>query len=535
MDISRRGLLAASVAGMALTGSRPDSARAQPAAGPRRGGTLIASWGGFEPQSLFVPGGGGSSPLMTSTKVLERLLANNVDLSFTNTLAAQVTPAADFRSYTIQLRQGVTWHDGTPFTADDVVYSVLTFWKPYALTVALKALISTEAIDSHTVVLTFSSPVPEFFLRSTLSGQYSQVLPKHIYEGRDLVTNPANNKPIGTGPWIVKEWVRGSHVEYARNPAYWDAGKPYLDRLFIRWWRDPASRSAAFEAGELDLGISNPTPAPDIDRLGKTGKFKVTTKGYETASWCSTIEFNQRREVMKRREVRQALLQAIDPQFIVDTVYYGRGKPGTSPIHSNNPIFYNPGVPRYAFDPDKAAALLDKAGLRKSGKARFTVELVAAGWFEENGKIGQYVKQQLEDLDIAVNLSVPDRATSLKRIYTDYDYDIAISNYTATVEPVPIITQYYTTDGIVKGAAFRNASGYSNPAMDALVGRLAVETDGAKRKQLAFDVQTLAVTDVPMIPLVEFDSYTIAANRVHNYAEAANYIAESWGDLWIDG
>jgi len=160
--------------------------------------------------------------------------------------------------------------------------------------------------------------------------------------------------------------------------------------------------------------------------------------------------------------------------------------------------------------------------------------LVAAGWFEENGKIGQYIKQALEDIGVAVNLSVPDRATSLKQIYTDYDYDIAISNYTAAIEPLPLITQYYTTDGIVKGAAFRNATGYSNPKMDALVSAFAIETDQAKRKQMAFDFQTLAVTEVPFIPLVEFESYTIAAKRVHNVANWANYIGESWADLWVD-
>jgi len=535
MAISRRSLLAASATGLLLDGLSAHRVLADTTT-PRRGGSLTATWGGLEPQSLFVPGGGGSSPFMTSTKVLERLLANRSDLSFENVLAASVEPAADFRSYTIHLRPNVTWHDGAPFTAEDVVWTFTQFWKPFALTVALKALDSVEVTDPLTVVVKFSSPVPEFYFRSTLSSQGAQVLPKHLYEGHDIVTNPVNNKPIGTGPWRVKEWQRGSHVEYERNPTYWDSGKPYLDRLFIRWWRDPASRSAAFEAGELDLGISNPTPTPDIDRLKKTGKFQITTQGYETCSWCATIEFNQRRDNVKRREVRQALLQAIDTQFIVDTVFFGRGRPGTSPIHSNNQRFYNANVPKYAFDPDKAAALLDAAGLKKGADGkRFTVQLVAAGWFEENGKIGQYIKQQLEDIGVAVNLTVADRATSLKQIYSDYDYDIAISNYTAPIEPLPVITQYYTTDGIVKGAAFRNATGYSNPEMDALVAHFAVETDEQKRVQLAHDFQRLAVTELPLLPLVEFDSFTIARNRVHGHSSWANYIGESWGDLWVDG
>jgi len=534
MTTTRRGLLAASTAGLLLNEAWQPGAMAQPAGTPRRGGSLTATWGGFEPQALFVPGGGGSSPFMTSTKVLERLLGQKADLSFVNLLAQGVEAAPDFRSYTIRLRPGVTWHDGKPFTADDVVYSIMQFWKPQALTVALKALEGAEALDPMTVVMRFGSPVPEFYFRSTLSGQNSLILPRHLYEGRDLITNPVNNRPVGTGPWMVKEWVRGSHVEYERNPNYWDAGKPYLDRLFIRWWRDPASRAAAFEAGELHMGISNPVPIPDIDRLTRTGRFGATTKGYETASWCSTIEFNMRRDHVKRREVRQALMQALDRQFMVDTVYFGKGKIGTSPIHSTNSIFYNPAVPKYAFDPDRAARLLDAAGLPKKRGGRFTVQLLAANWFEENGKLGQYVKQALEDLDITVNLTAPDRATSLKRIYTDYDYDIALSNYTAPIEAVPIITQYYTTDGILKGAAFRNATGFSDPRMDDLVSRLATETDETKRKGLANEFQTAAVTEVNLLPMVEFDSFTVTRNDVRNHSTWANYIGESWSDLWVD-
>src|SRR5713226_4133544 len=119
--LSRRNFLAAT-AGMAASTLRLASASA---ATPKRGGTLVATWGGFEPQALFVPPGGGSSPYFTSTKVIERLLKLTVDLKFEPVLATEVTPAEDFRSYRIKLRENVTWHDGEPFTADDVVFSAL--------------------------------------------------------------------------------------------------------------------------------------------------------------------------------------------------------------------------------------------------------------------------------------------------------------------------------------------------------------------------------------------------------------------------
>ena len=410
---------------------------------------------------------------------------------------------------------------------------MLQHWKPISAGIALKSLTDASAPDAHTVVLTFNAPVPEFFLKSTLAGQYQLLVPKHLYDGKDLITHPLNNTPVGTGPWKYGKWVRGSYVEYQRNDKYWNPGEPNLDKLVIRWWSDPASRGAALETGELGLAYSNPVPARDIDRLVKTGKVVVDTRGYQNTAWTVTAEFNQRRDIVNRREVRQAVLHAIDRQFIVDTIYYGRGKPAIAPIFSSNPLFFTEDVPRYPFDPKKAAALLDAAGLPVKDGKRFTVNLVAAAWFEENAKLGQYLKQALEDVGIAVKLDSVDRATALKRIYGDYDYDIAVSNFTSPLELVPTVTQFFTTDGIVKGAAFRNATGYSSPEMDALVGKLAVETAPHARKALAAQFARLASTDVPIVPLVEIQSFTLAGKNVRNFTTGANVQGETLADVWL--
>jgi peptide/nickel transport system substrate-binding protein len=529
--LSRRDFLAASASGLALSTL---GLRSASAATPKRGGTLVASWGGFEPQALFVPPGGGSSPYFTATKVLERLLKLTVDLTFEPVLAVDVTPAEDFRSYRIALRHNVTWHDGQPFTADDVVFSAMEYWKPVSGGVSLRALTGAEAVDAHTVILRFGAPMPEFFVRSVLAGRSTLVIPKHIYAGTNLLINPANNAPIGTGPFRVKEWVRGSHVEYLRHDKYWDPQQPYLDRLVIRWWRDPASRAAAFEAGELDIATFNPIAAPDIPRLTGSGRFVAETKGYSSSAWNATIEFNTRRDIVNRREVRQALLHAIDRQFIADTIYFGRAKPSVGAIAASNTVFFSGDVPRYPFDPKKAASLLDAAGYPVKGGSRFTVSLVSAGWFEENVKLGQYVKQALEDVDLTVNLTVPDRATSIKRIYTDYDYDIAISNNSGSIELIPSITGYYTTDGIVKGAAFRNATGFSDPGVDDVVARMAVETDPAKRVKLAHEFNRLVTTEAPILPMVDLEPVTIARADVRGHSTTADFMGETWSDVWLD-
>jgi len=362
----------------------------------------------------------------------------------------------------------------------------------------------------------------------------SYVVPKHVYAGADPVTNPANNAPIGTGPYKFKEWVRGSHFEFVRNESYWRPGMPYLDKLIIRYLRDPASRAAAMEAGEIHIGVFNPVAPPDIKRLTDTGKFVATPKGYEESVWSTSFECNTRNPIFQKREVRQAMFFAVDRNLIAKTVYYGYARPGTSPIFSPNKEFYTADTFSTQYDPKKAAALLDAAGLpKKDDGKRFTVNLLSAGWFTENAKVGAIVKQGLEDVGVGVNLTVPDRPTSIKRIYTDYDFDLAISNQSNPSEPVPATTQYYTSDGIKKGVPFRNASGFHTDEVDQLVEKIKVETDPARRRGMVAEFQKIVTREAPNLPLLELQSITVATTRVQNHSNKPDYLAASWYDIWL--
>ena len=137
---------------------------------PRRGGTLVATWGGGEPQACYVPAGGGSSPTFSSSKLFERLGNRAMDGKFQGELAESWKPAADFKSYIIKIRKGVKFHDGKDMTVDDVVYSISEIWKKYSAASALTDFTGVEAPDADTVVMTFSKPVPEFFFSSLLCG-----------------------------------------------------------------------------------------------------------------------------------------------------------------------------------------------------------------------------------------------------------------------------------------------------------------------------------------------------------------------------
>ena len=128
---------------------------------------------------------------------------------------------------------------------------------------------------------------------------------------------------------------------------------------------------------------------------------------------------------------------------------------------------------------------------------------------------------------------MPDRPTSIKRIYTDYDFDMAISNQANPSEPVPSTTQYFTTDGIKKGVPFRNANGYSNPEVDALVEKIKVETDPAKRKALVFQFEKIITVEAPLLPILELESITVASTKVQNHSNDPNYLAATWYDIWL--
>ena len=131
---------------------------------PKRGGTLVATWGGGEPQACYVPAGGGPSPTFSSSKLLERLASRRMDGEFQGELAEAWKPAADFKSYSIKIRKGVKFHDGKDMTADDVVYSIDEIWKKHAAAAYLTDFAGVAAPDADTVVVRFSKPVPDILL-----------------------------------------------------------------------------------------------------------------------------------------------------------------------------------------------------------------------------------------------------------------------------------------------------------------------------------------------------------------------------------
>lgn len=215
---------------------------------PQRGGTLNFLVDPEPPVLLAIAHTAGPTTKVTA-KTNEGLLAYDFDLNPKPQLATSWEVSADGLTYTFHLRDGVKWHDGVPFTSADVQRSILLLKQYHPRGRNTFANVDrVETPDDLTAVIVLTKPAP--YLLTAFAAQESPIVPAHIFPAdTDPATNPAVNAPIGTGPFVFKEWVRGSHIVYERNPDYWDTGKPYIDQLVVRFIPDPGARAAALETG----------------------------------------------------------------------------------------------------------------------------------------------------------------------------------------------------------------------------------------------------------------------------------------------
>lgn len=258
-------------------------------------------------------------------KIYESLLTYSFYLKPQPGLAKSWEAAPDGLSYTFHLQEGVKWHDGKPFTADDVVFSLsdlLPKTHARARVILGKFLDKVEKVDDHTVVVRLKSAFPAFMLM--FEPGFAPMMPKHIYAGTDYATNPANQKPIGTGPFKFKEWKRGEYVKLERNPDYWKEGKPYLDELVFNVIPDSASRAVAFERGSIDALRGGDVDNVDVKRLRGLPDVQYTTQGWEMFSPQAYLIFNMRcRCPCRPGTVSRQSTRSVGPRGVADGCFSG--------------------------------------------------------------------------------------------------------------------------------------------------------------------------------------------------------------------
>lgn len=530
LAVTRRAFLL-STAAIAAIAAVPSLSFAQDVE-PVRGGSVAINIG-TEPPVLVLIAHTAGAAYYVSGKVTEGLLTYAEDFTPQPLLATEWEVAEDGLRYAFKLREGVKWHDGTDFTAEDVAFSIASLKEHHPRGRATFASVDQiNVLGTHEVELILSKPAP--FLLTAFASFEAPIVPKHLYEGTNIPENEHNYAPVGTGPFTFVEWVRGSHVILKRNENYWGEGKPYLDQLIIRFITDPAAAVAAIEAGEVQVSVAN-IPLTDIERIKANPNLVVDTRAAPYSPSIARAEFNLENPYLADIKVRHAIAHAIDKDFIVNTIYLGYATRLDGPVSAELTRFFDPDLPKYAFDPAKADALLDEAGYPRGADGfRFSLFIDPTQPSGPPKQTAEYFAQALAKVGIKVELRTQDFATFVKRIFTDRDFDIAIEGMSNLYDPTVGIQRLYWSKNFKVGLPFSNGSKYENPEVDRLLEAAAVEIDPDKRVQLFNDFQRLVVEDLPTLDIVTPASITVFDKRVHNLKLGAEHLWSNGADIFIE-
>jgi peptide/nickel transport system substrate-binding protein len=436
----------------------------------------------------------------------------------------------DGMQYTFKLRRDVHWHDGQPFTAADVKFTfenILAKYHPRAK-VAFTNVASVETPDAYTVIVKMKKPYGPFLEQMTC--QDGAILPRHLYEGTDILRNPHNtNDPVGTGSFKFQSWTRGDRVVMVRNPDYFRKGWPYFDTVIGKVVSDQGARIQGLQTGEIDYVQSFFLPKEQVGALQHNAKIQLK---YDTDVPGNYLLFlNDAKAPLNDPRVRQALLRAIDRKQILDQAYFGIGYVAKSAIHQKL-WAYDSKVDltkMYPFDPKAASAQLDKLGLERKNGTRFTFRLaynVAQAGFPA---VAQIIRDNLQAIGIAVTLVPLERGVLTDVEFTKHEFEGAIEAYTTGGDPaIGIAREYITT---APGIPFSNPTQYSNPKVDELFREGALTVRPADRKKYYDQVQVLLAQELPLIPLVDRTEVDAAQANLHGLWNSGQPYDE-WDQVW---
>jgi peptide/nickel transport system substrate-binding protein len=307
-------------------------------------------------------------------------------------LAESLDLSPDARQMTLKLRTGIQFHTGRELSSDDVVWNFNRLKDPkvnptYANLV--KPFAALETPDPKTVRVQFDAPNP--FVVDALPNL--SIIDRVSFEQNGV------SKPVGTGPFTFVEYIQGEHLTLARNANYWDKGKPYLDRLEFRIFTDPQAMVTEFDAGTLDLAIQ-PTLV-DWARAQKEARAQALIN--QNSGNYMGMAFNTTQAPTDNKLVRQALQFALDRQRIADTVWQGVEKPLTLLWYPTSPAYDAAKDKTYAFNLDKARALLGQLGA-----SNVALDFNYSSVLPDFGKVGQIWQADLEKISVKLTLKPTD-------------------------------------------------------------------------------------------------------------------------------
>ena len=480
-----------------------------------------------------------SGPIgLVMPKVYEGLFDYDNDGKMVPMLAESYDISADGKTVTFKLRKGVRWHDGEPFTSADVKFTILEVLKkvhPRGPN-SFREVSRIDTPDDHTAIFHLDNPAP--YMMRSFSAYESPMVPMHLLEGQDVKSAPLANNPVGTGPFKFVEWKKGQYIRLDKNQDYWQEGLPYLDRIVGRFIPDASTRTAAMENGEVMYAAYNAIPNIDAVRLKERDDIGVTTDGYSMINPMALIEFNTKEGPFIDPAIRRAISTAIDRRFMIDTIFFGYGKPATSALSSNfKATNLHAEMPNYPENGDVAAAnaMLDAAGYARDAdgvRMRAVLDIIPYG--EDWRRAGEYLKQAMGDIGIEIELRYEDVPTWLKRVYHNYDFEMNVNYFYQLPDPVLGVHRHYGTNQIRQGTHFVNSSRYSNAELDALLDSGSKEPDAAKRTATYQEIQQILANDMPVVNLFELEFLTVYNTQLKGAYGSAMGAYGSFREAWLE-
>lgn len=480
---------------------------------------------------------GGTKDQDASRIFYEPLAGWDADGNLVPYLAAEIPSranggvAADGRSVTWKLKRGVKWHDGKDFTADDVVFTAQYAGDPAAAmtTIGTYKDIKVTKIDSHTVKIEYARPTP--FWAEAMVGTVGMILPKHVFEGfmgAKSRENPANLKPVGTGPYKVVDFKPGDMIRAEANKDYHIANQPFFDSLELKGGGDATSAArAVLQTGEFDVGWNLAVEDEILKRLEAAGRGKMNFyvgSDIEFVSLNVTDPWNEvqgerghmasRHPAFTDKAVRNAMNLLIDRKGISDSIY-GRGAIVTANFLNNPARFRSPNM-KYEFNIEKANQTLEAAGWKRGAdgiRAKGNVKLKFVFQSSVSGprqKCQAIIKDACTKAGIDVELKSVTAAVYFGSDFANPDTyqkfwaDMQMYTTTMTQADPQYFMEQWTTDQIAQKSnkwASRNLVRWSSKEYDDTFKAAQQELDAAKRAAMFVKMNDLLVADGYVIPL----------------------------------
>lgn len=422
------------------------------------------------------------------------------------------------KTYTFKLRPGVKFSDGTPLKAEDVKFTLDRFGDPkinQILSVVAVGYKSSKVIDDETVQVDLTEPVAAFLYNISIFPAF--VVPKALVEKQG---DAFFKNPVGTGPYRLKKFVRGSYIAFERNPHYWEKGKPYLDEIRFNFAADSNSRLLALKNDQAQ--IADGVPFSQIGTLKNDRN--VVLQQTEVPQFVG-LWLNHKRPELADLNVRQAMQYALDRNQIKDGIFKGAGSIPNSVLPALKYDADDSAVPPYPFDLAKAKDAIAKSKFPDG----FSTTLQYPSGYDYYKQLGLLLQNAWAEIGIEVKLIEEDGATGTDRFNSgDYDLTIPYAQFTSDLTVPDEYAGFLADPDSGTNGFFSN---WSDPAITKLVKTFATTPDEAERAKQWPVIQKAMLEQTPVINVLNLPSITAHRSNVCGTsinALGADHLEDTW-------